>query len=262
MRGAHRRGSPRPRRSRSESIRSPGPSSPTWNHPRSHEVVQTAATTAPDTPAGGAARLHPSQRSSTRCCATQAAAWADPEPWARPWRASPPWRCPSAIGRGAAVEAADPAAGRLPSVASALHRDARAPLNLTADRAPSTCIAATPTRASPCARYATRCSNATARDGRHDRRGPAPVAPHGRISQALAASCLRRGRSRQRGAPRGRGALRRRPVRCHHQRGRPEPLRPPYCRSTCCRRVSAPETCARRWQRSADSRSTTTARAA
>ena len=37
---------------------------------------------------------------------------------------------PSGIGR-TAVEAAAPAAGWLPSFASALHRDARAPVNLT-----------------------------------------------------------------------------------------------------------------------------------
>ena len=35
------------------------------------------------------------------------------------------------IGRDAAVEAAEPAAGWLPDFASALHRDARAPVNLT-----------------------------------------------------------------------------------------------------------------------------------
>ena len=38
---------------------------------------------------------------------------------------------PSGIGRAAAVEAADHAAGWLPDFASALHPDARAPVNLT-----------------------------------------------------------------------------------------------------------------------------------
>ena len=38
---------------------------------------------------------------------------------------------PSGPGRDAAVEAADQAAGWLPGFASALHRDARAPVNLT-----------------------------------------------------------------------------------------------------------------------------------
>ena len=38
---------------------------------------------------------------------------------------------PSGIGRDAAVEAPDQAAGWLPGFASALHRDARAPVNLT-----------------------------------------------------------------------------------------------------------------------------------
>ena len=38
---------------------------------------------------------------------------------------------PSGIGRDAAVDAASRAAGWLPGFASALHRDARAPVNLT-----------------------------------------------------------------------------------------------------------------------------------
>ena len=38
---------------------------------------------------------------------------------------------PSGIGRAAAVETAARAAGWLPGFASALHRDARAPVNLT-----------------------------------------------------------------------------------------------------------------------------------
>jgi len=37
---------------------------------------------------------------------------------------------PSGIGRDAAVDAADQAAGWLPGFASALHRDPRAPVNL------------------------------------------------------------------------------------------------------------------------------------
>ena len=38
---------------------------------------------------------------------------------------------PSGIGRDAAVESAERAGGWLPAFASALHRDARAPVNLT-----------------------------------------------------------------------------------------------------------------------------------
>ena len=48
-----------------------------------------------------------------------------------PGLASPALEMPSGIGRDAAVEAADEAAGWLPGFASALHRDARAPVNLT-----------------------------------------------------------------------------------------------------------------------------------
>ena len=57
--------------------------------------------------------------------------------WATLARGQVPWagiarlEMPSGIGRAAAVEAADRAAGWLPSFASALHRDARAPVNLT-----------------------------------------------------------------------------------------------------------------------------------
>ena len=55
----------------------------------------------------------------------------DPGPWAGPWAAIARLEMPSGIGRTAAVEAADQAAGWLPGFASALHRDARAPVNLT-----------------------------------------------------------------------------------------------------------------------------------
>ena len=55
----------------------------------------------------------------------------DPGPWAGPWAGIARVEMPSGIGRGAAVEAADRAAGWLPDFASALHRDARAPVNLT-----------------------------------------------------------------------------------------------------------------------------------
>ena len=51
----------------------------------------------------------------------------DPGPWAGIARLE----MPSGIGRDAAVEAAERAAGWLPVFASALHRDARAPVNLT-----------------------------------------------------------------------------------------------------------------------------------
>ena len=55
----------------------------------------------------------------------------DPGPWAGPWAGIARVEMPSGIGRNAAVEAADQAAGWLPGFASALHRDARAPVNLT-----------------------------------------------------------------------------------------------------------------------------------
>ena len=55
----------------------------------------------------------------------------DPGPWAGPWAGIARLEMPSGIGRDAAVEAAARAAGWLPDFASALHRDARAPVNLT-----------------------------------------------------------------------------------------------------------------------------------
>ena len=51
----------------------------------------------------------------------------DPGPWAGPWAGIARLEIPSGIGRDAAVEAAERAAGWLPVFASALHRDARAP---------------------------------------------------------------------------------------------------------------------------------------
>ena len=48
-----------------------------------------------------------------------------------PWAGIARLEMPSGIGRDAAVEAAERAAGWLPVFASALHRDARAPVNLT-----------------------------------------------------------------------------------------------------------------------------------
>ena len=51
----------------------------------------------------------------------------DPGPWAGPWAGITRLEMPSGIGRAAAVEAAERAAGWLPGFASALHRDARAP---------------------------------------------------------------------------------------------------------------------------------------
>ena len=55
----------------------------------------------------------------------------DAGPWAGPWAGIARLEMPSGIGRAAAVEAAERAAGWLPRFASALHRDARAPVNLT-----------------------------------------------------------------------------------------------------------------------------------
>ena len=54
----------------------------------------------------------------------------DPGPWAGPWAGIARLER-SGIGRAAAVEAAERAAGWLPGFASELHRDARAPVNLT-----------------------------------------------------------------------------------------------------------------------------------
>ena len=55
----------------------------------------------------------------------------DPGPWASPWAGIARIEMPAGIGLAAAVEAANRAAGWLPDFASALHRDARAPVNLT-----------------------------------------------------------------------------------------------------------------------------------
>ena len=55
----------------------------------------------------------------------------DPGPWAGPWAGIARIEVSSGIGRAAAIEAADEAASWLPDFASALHRDARAPVNLT-----------------------------------------------------------------------------------------------------------------------------------
>ena len=55
----------------------------------------------------------------------------DPGPWAGPWAGMARIEMPAGIGLAAAAEAADRAAGWLPDFASALHRDARAPVNLT-----------------------------------------------------------------------------------------------------------------------------------
>ena len=52
-------------------------------------------------------------------------------PWAGPWAGIARIEMPAGIGRAAAIDAADRAAGWLPDFASALHRDARAPVNLT-----------------------------------------------------------------------------------------------------------------------------------
>ncbi len=55
----------------------------------------------------------------------------DPGPWAGPWAGIARIEVPAGIGRNAAIDAANEAAGWLPEFASALHRDARAPVNLT-----------------------------------------------------------------------------------------------------------------------------------
>ena len=91
----------------------------------------------------------------------------DPGPWAGPWAGiarleMPSGNRPRRRGRGGG------AGGWLPGFASALHRDARAPVRRS--RASNDiCTGCRGTHASPCARCARRCSNATAKDGRHDR---------------------------------------------------------------------------------------------
>ena len=90
----------------------------------------------------------------------------DPGPWAGPWAGIARLEMPSGIGRAAAVAAAERAAGWLPGFASALYRDARAPVNLTSIAGPrGICTSCRETHALPCARCARRCSNATAKDG-------------------------------------------------------------------------------------------------
>ncbi|MCY4661724.1 MAG: hypothetical protein OXF93_18240 [Acidobacteria bacterium] len=55
----------------------------------------------------------------------------DSGPWAGPWAGIARIEVPAGIGLAAAVDAAGEAAGWLPAFASALHRDARAPVNLS-----------------------------------------------------------------------------------------------------------------------------------
>ena len=55
----------------------------------------------------------------------------DPGPWASPWSGVARIELPAGVGLADAAAAADEAAGWLPGFASALHRDARAPVNLT-----------------------------------------------------------------------------------------------------------------------------------
>ena len=55
----------------------------------------------------------------------------DPGPWASPWAGIARIETPAGVGREQAREVADRAAGWLPDFASALHRDPRAPVNLT-----------------------------------------------------------------------------------------------------------------------------------
>lgn len=54
-----------------------------------------------------------------------------PGRWAGPWAGIARIEVPAGIGRAAAIDAVDAAASWLPKFASALHRDARAPVNLT-----------------------------------------------------------------------------------------------------------------------------------
>ena len=54
-----------------------------------------------------------------------------PGPWAGPWAGIARIEVPAGIGRAAAIDTVDAAASWLPEFASALHRDARAPVNLT-----------------------------------------------------------------------------------------------------------------------------------
>ena len=65
----------------------------------------------------------------------------DAGPWAGPWAGIARLEMPSGIGRSAAVEAVERAAGWLPGFASALHRDARAPGEPDADRGSRTASA-------------------------------------------------------------------------------------------------------------------------
>ena len=55
----------------------------------------------------------------------------DPGPWASPWSGVARIEVPAGVGLADAAAAADEAAGWLPGFASPLHRDARAPVNLT-----------------------------------------------------------------------------------------------------------------------------------
>ena len=55
----------------------------------------------------------------------------DAGPWAGPWAGIARIEVPAGIGRAAATATVDAAASWLPAFASALHRDARAPVNLT-----------------------------------------------------------------------------------------------------------------------------------
>ncbi len=74
----------------------------------------------------------------------------DPGPWAGPWAGIARLEMPSGIGRDAAVEVAERAAGWLPVFASALHRDARAPVNLTPIAGPRTASAPAAGGSTPC----------------------------------------------------------------------------------------------------------------
>ena len=57
---------------------------------------------------------------------------AEPPVWAGPWAGIARLEIPASIGRNAAVQAANEASGWLPAFASSPHREARAPVNLTA----------------------------------------------------------------------------------------------------------------------------------
>ncbi len=177
---------------------------------------------APARPPDGRGAVGPSSRWRTPSMAATCA-WAIPgRGRAGPWAGVARLEMPSGIGRAGAVDAADQAAGWLPGFASALHRDARAPVNLTPiagleqhlhrrQGAARLALRAAP-RGSPLRRPARVRGRLAVLLGR-DRRG------HG-----LAVLNGGRGRRRRRIPGRPRRAARRRIRRCRpraHRAGRP-----------------------------------------